>query len=82
MLFNTQHFTTLTEEHCPQPCRIPTEHGRYANFPRETVPAGKREIHIARHRKHAIFPREPAPAGKEEMHIGDQTEAIHEHIGH
>ena len=77
MLFNTQHFTGLTEEHCSQPCRIPTKHGKYAIFPRETFPAGKREIHIARHRKHAIFPRELVPARKGEIHIGDQTEAIH-----
>ena len=35
MLFNTQHFTRLTEEHCSQPCRIPTKHGKYAIFPRE-----------------------------------------------
>ena len=77
---NTQHFTGLTEEHCSQPCRIPTEHGKYAIFPRETVPTGKREIHIARHRKHATFPREPVPARKEEIHIGDQTEAIHGYV--
>ena len=59
-----------------------TEHGKYATFPRETVPAGKRVIYIAKHRKHAIFPREPVPARKEEIHIGDQTEAISGHIGH
>ena len=39
-------------------------------FPRETVPAGKREIHTARHRKHAIFPRESIPARRGEIHIG------------
>ena len=40
-LFNTQP----TEEHCLQPCRILTRHGKYTNFPRETVPVRKREIH-------------------------------------
>ena len=32
MLFNTQHFTTLIEEHFSQPCRIPTEHGSIPFF--------------------------------------------------
>ena len=36
--------TQLTEEHCFQPCRILTRHGKYTNFPRKTVPAKKREI--------------------------------------
>ena len=46
-------------------------------FPRETVPAGKREICIARHRKHAIFHSKSIPARNGEIHTGDQTEAIH-----
>ena len=48
-LFNTQHFTKLTEEHCSQPCRISTRHGNHTNFPRETIPARKREIHRYRY---------------------------------
>ena len=31
---STQHFTTLTEEHCPQPYRTSTRHGKHSNFPR------------------------------------------------
>ena len=42
MLSNTQ---PTEEEHCSQPYRIPTRHGKHNNFPRETVPARKREIH-------------------------------------
>ena len=41
-LFNTQ---PTKEEHCSQPYKIPTRHGKHDNFPRETVPARKREIH-------------------------------------
>ena len=44
MLFNTQQFTTLTEEHCSQPCRIHTEHGKYAIFPREQFLQGKEKF--------------------------------------
>ena len=60
-LFNTQ---TIEEEHCSQPCRIPTRHGKYTIFPRETVPAGKWETHTYRHRKCVSLPREPVPARK------------------
>ena len=41
MLFNTQHFTRLIEEHCSHPCRIPTEHGKYAIFPGKQFLQGK-----------------------------------------
>ena len=38
-LSNTQHFSRLYF----QTCRIPTRHGKYTSFPREPVPARKRE---------------------------------------
>ena len=43
---DTWHFAGLTEEHCSQPYRIPTRHGKHAIFPREPVPAREGEIHI------------------------------------
>ena len=70
MLFNKQHPTGLTEDHCSLPCRIPTRHGEHAIFPREPVPAGKGEIHIAGHRKHAIFPRNQFLQGKKKFTLG------------
>ena len=51
-----------------QTCRIPTRHGKYTNFPRETAPAGKRGIHTSRYGKDVNLPREPVPARKRGIH--------------
>ena len=62
-LSNTQHSTRFYF----QTCRIPTRHGKYTIFPRETAPAGKRGIHTSRHGKDVNLPREPVPARKREI---------------
>ena len=41
MLFNTRHFTRLTEEHCSQPFEIPTGPGNSSTLPKEPVPVRK-----------------------------------------
>ena len=68
----SKHFTRLTEEHCSQPCRISTRHGKYVTFPREPVPARKGEIHIG--------DQTEANHGYMHIHIniytGDQSAAI------
>ena len=69
---NTWHFTRLTEEHCSQPYRIPTGHGKHAIFPREPVPARKGEIHIE-DQSEAIHGYMYIHIN---IHIGDQSEVI------
>ena len=73
-LSNTQHFTRLYF----QTCRIPTRHGKYTIFPRETAPAGKRGIHTSRHGKDVNLPREPVPARKRGIY-GHRYIYIREH---